>query len=352
VVESEEQATRFLMEGSENRAVGATAMNNTSSRSHALFCINFKIKDHEGIEYNSKFQLVDLAGSERSKKTQTSGNRFKEGVEINKGLLALGKVISALGGGTSGGGVITYRESKLTRLLQDSLGGNSLTMMIACVSPADYNLEETLSTLRYADRAKKIKNNPVKNVDPREAEILRLRQMLSDMNQRLEVANGEVACSRLSGGVVKEIVHECDEKCKKYKADKEAEIMNIQKEILYLIDIIKDLQRTKENQESVMKDLEEIFKKLCDLIMKSDQSDLVSSEDSVLSKMKEMSEVIEELFIKLIAASNGEEIETTHVVQSNLKDYLQTEIDKIKHIKNLENEMRIKQVRFCGFRLL
>lgn len=122
----------------------------------------------------SKFHLVDLAGSERSKKTGTTGDRFKEGVNINKGLLVLGNVISQLGEGNQG--FINYRDSKLTRLLQDSLGGNSVTLMIACISPADYNQEETLSTLRYADRARKIKNKPIVNQDPIMAEMIRLRK--------------------------------------------------------------------------------------------------------------------------------------------------------------------------------
>jgi kinesin family protein 4/21/27 len=118
-----------------------------------------------------------LASSERSKKTKATGVRFTEGVKINEGLLALGNFISALGGGTSNR-FVSYRDSKLTRLLQDSLCGNSLTLMKACISPADYNIEETLSTLRYADRAKKIRNKPVKNQDPHQAEIQRLHEII------------------------------------------------------------------------------------------------------------------------------------------------------------------------------
>ncbi|MCL4142048.1 UNVERIFIED_CONTAM: hypothetical protein GTU68_063237, partial [Idotea baltica] len=135
----------------------------------------------------AKFHLVDLAGSERAKKTGATGERFKEGVNINKGLLALGNVISALCGEGSKGH-IPYRDSKLTRLLQgeiirylytnNSLGGNSHTLMLACVSPADSNLEETLSTLRYADRARKIKNKPIVNMDPQTAELGKLRQQV------------------------------------------------------------------------------------------------------------------------------------------------------------------------------
>lgn len=150
--------------------------------------------------------MVDLAGSERANKTKATGNRFREGVKINEGLLALGNVISRLGEGCTG--FIGYRDSKLTRLLQgklfltlfslylfgyillyhkilDSLGGNSVTLMIACVSPADYNLEETISTLRYADRARKIKNKPIINQDPKAAEIIRLKNTIHQLRMEL-----------------------------------------------------------------------------------------------------------------------------------------------------------------------
>ena len=176
-VESRKDSTELLMNGVKGRATGATAMNAQSSRSHAIFTIKIKsVKIGSEDSTTAKFHLVDLAGSERSKKTQATGQRFKEGVKINQGLLALGNVISALGGGSGTGGFISYRDSKLTRLLQDSLGGNSVTLMIACVSPADYNVEETLSTLRYADRAKRIKNKPVVNEDSQLAEIKRLTE--------------------------------------------------------------------------------------------------------------------------------------------------------------------------------
>jgi kinesin family member 17 len=110
---------------------------------------------------------VDLAGSERQSKTQASGVRLKEAAKINLSLSALGNVIASLT--TPGSKHIPYRDSKLTRLLQDSLGGNTKTVMIAAISPADYNYEETLSTLRYASRAKSIKNKPVVNEDPKDA---------------------------------------------------------------------------------------------------------------------------------------------------------------------------------------
>ena len=119
---------------------------------------------------------MDLAGSERAKRTKAEGVRLKEGIKINQGLFALGKVISALCDDTRRGAHVPYRESRLTRLLQDSLGGNSRTVMLACVSPADVNFEETLSTLKYADRARMIRNKPTVNRDPMAAEVSSLRR--------------------------------------------------------------------------------------------------------------------------------------------------------------------------------
>ncbi|GLV42213.1 Kinesin-like protein at 3A [Carabus blaptoides fortunei] len=181
-VTTAEDTIKCLIDGSAGRATGATAMNAQSSRSHAIFTVTvfMEKKNDTNSATTSKFHLVDLAGSERSKKTKATGERFREGVNINRGLLALGNVISALGDDAQKG-YISYRDSKLTRLLQDSLGGNSMTLMIACVSPADYNLDETISTLRYADRARKIKNKPIINQDPQAAEIARLHQIIQQL---------------------------------------------------------------------------------------------------------------------------------------------------------------------------
>ncbi|XP_060526119.1 chromosome-associated kinesin KIF4-like [Cylas formicarius] len=138
---------------------------------------------------NAKLHLVDLAGSERPKKTGAVGTTFKEGVNINKGLFVLGNVISCLGNDKSQQSFVPYRDSNLTRLLKDSLGDNSMILMIACVSPADYNLEETLSTLRYADRARKIKNKVqgqsrlIKLKERDEQRITQLHQEITQMKQ-------------------------------------------------------------------------------------------------------------------------------------------------------------------------
>lgn len=174
--------------GWDNRSVGATKMNAESSRSHSIFSIHIEMMDTTGPQSGEhirkgKLNLVDLAGSERQAKTESSGDRLKEATKINLSLSALGNVISALVDGKAKH--IPYRDSKLTKLLMDSLGGNTKTMMVACLSPADYNYDETLSTLRYANRAKNIKNKPKINEDPKDAmlreyqdEIQKLKQML------------------------------------------------------------------------------------------------------------------------------------------------------------------------------
>lgn len=189
------QMVGCLEQGNAVRTVASTAMNSASSRSHAIFTITVeqRKKHDKNVLFRSKLHLVDLAGSERQKKTKAEGDRLKEGININKGLLSLGNVISALGDENKKGSHVPYRDSKLTRLLQDSLGGNSHTLMIACVSPADSNMEETINTLRYADRARKIKNKPVINVDPRAAEMQRLQQQVQELQVLLLHARGGVA---------------------------------------------------------------------------------------------------------------------------------------------------------------
>ncbi|KAI4809416.1 hypothetical protein KUCAC02_018299 [Chaenocephalus aceratus] len=190
-----------LMEsGNKARTVAATNMNETSSRSHAVFNIIFTQKKHDMDSENtsekvSKISLVDLAGSERADSTGAKGTRLKEGANINKSLTTLGKVISALAEVDSAPNKnkkkkkvenhIPYRDSVLTWLLRENLGGNSRTAMVAALSPADINYDETLSTLRYADRAKQIRCNAVINEDPSnrlvrelKEEVARLRDLL------------------------------------------------------------------------------------------------------------------------------------------------------------------------------
>ncbi|CAG9770236.1 unnamed protein product [Ceutorhynchus assimilis] len=190
-VHNAQEAEHYLNMGSKNRVIGATLMNQNSSRSHSIFTISIEqinnVNNNQSIK-KGKLNLVDLAGSERQTKTGATGDRLKEATKINLSLSALGNVISALVDGKAKH--IPYRDSKLTRLLQDSLGGNTRTLMIACISPADRDYMETLSTLRYANRAKNISNKPKVNEDPKDTilrkyqeEIERLKSLLTSQSE-------------------------------------------------------------------------------------------------------------------------------------------------------------------------
>ncbi|KPM04889.1 kinesin-like protein KIF3C-like protein [Sarcoptes scabiei] len=192
---------RVMAKGRHNRSIGETNMNDRSSRSHAIFVITIEHieQDEFGNEHVrvGKLNLVDLAGSERQIKTKAVGQRQKEAIKINLSLSALGNVISALVDGRSTH--VPYRDSKLTRLLQDSLGGNSHTVMLANIGPSAYNYEETLITVRYANRAKNIKNKPHINENPKDAllkefqiEIQRLRKQLEEKRMRKFLKSGTI----------------------------------------------------------------------------------------------------------------------------------------------------------------
>ncbi|KAL9083574.1 MAG: hypothetical protein Q9159_005702 [Coniocarpon cinnabarinum] len=198
---------RIMQKGDLSRTTASTKMNDTSSRSHAVFTIMLKqihadLATDETTERVARIRLVDLAGSERQKATQAVGQRLREGSNINKSLTSLGRVIAALADASTRSAspkkkgrqpkdVVPYRDSILTWLLKDSLGGNSKTAMIACVAPSDY--DETLSTLRYADQAKRIKTHAVVNQDhissaERDAQINEMQDMIQklqhDLSQR------------------------------------------------------------------------------------------------------------------------------------------------------------------------
>ncbi|KAG2210322.1 hypothetical protein INT47_003307 [Mucor saturninus] len=231
-----EDVLRHLEMGTKNRATGSTDMNAVSSRSHAIFSVTLKQEkwvpsnkpatktvtprhstlnvkaligqmekqqgtvtppDSEQGEWmivNSKFHFVDLAGSERLKRTAAEGDRRKEGININAGLLALGNVISALSDPSSKKSThVPYRDSKLTRLLQDSLGGNSTTLMIACVSPAEINLTETINTIKYAYRARNIRNKSERNETEEwmtSDNLDHLRQIISKLKSEVKSLKG------------------------------------------------------------------------------------------------------------------------------------------------------------------
>nr|XP_055043365.1 kinesin-like protein KIF1B isoform X13 [Misgurnus anguillicaudatus] len=208
--------------GNKARTVAATNMNETSSRSHAVFTIVFTQRRHDtdtdlSTEKVSKISLVDLAGSERADSTGAKGTRLKEGANINKSLTTLGKVISALAEVSKKKkktDFIPYRDSVLTWLLRENLGGNSRTAMVAALSPADINYDETLSTLRYADRAKQIKCNAVINEDPNaklvrelKDEVLRLKDLLraQGLGDILDTPMGCLTASPSSGSLCSQV---------------------------------------------------------------------------------------------------------------------------------------------------
>lgn len=192
VTKSVKEIEHVMTVGNTNRSVGATNMNEHSSRSHAIFIITIECSelgpDGENHIRVGKLNLVDLAGSERQTKTGATGERLKEATKINLSLSALGNVISALVDGKSNH--IPYRDSKLTRLLQDSLGGNAKTVMVANVGPASYNFDETVTTLRYANRAKNIKNKPKINEDPKDALLREFQDEISRLKQQLAQKGG------------------------------------------------------------------------------------------------------------------------------------------------------------------
>ena len=198
VVSSFNEIEHLMDEGNKARTVAATNMNETSSRSHAVFTLTLTQKRHDvetnmGMEKVAKISLVDLAGSERANSTGATGARLKEGAEINRSLSTLGRVIASLADLSDGkkkNVKVPYRDSVLTWLLKDSLGGNSMTAMIAAISPADINFDETLSTLRYADSAKRIKNHAVVNEDANARMIRELKEELATLRGKLTGGGG------------------------------------------------------------------------------------------------------------------------------------------------------------------
>lgn len=200
--------------GNKNRHVGETTMNQESSRSHCIFTVYVEIGENMEDNKNKKIKagklnLVDLAGSERQKKTGATGSRLEEAKKINLSLTALSNVINALAEGKSH---VPYRDSKLTRLLQDSLGGNTKTVMIAAVSPSSFNFDETLGTLRYAARANSIKNIPKVNEDPKDALLRQYEEQIKKLKEQLELGPSGAPIRYLNdnadGGLPKHIENE------------------------------------------------------------------------------------------------------------------------------------------------
>mmetsp|Transcript_5640 Transcript_5640/g.12401 ORF Transcript_5640/g.12401 Transcript_5640/m.12401 type:complete len:722 (-) Transcript_5640:345-2510(-) len=200
IVKDSNELMKLIYQGNAVRRVAATKMNDASSRSHSVFTIKIEQKTVTELPggvtreqiVKAKVNLVDLAGSERAGKTGATGQTLKEGANINLSLMALGNVINMLSEGTrKGKKVVPYRDSKLTRLLQESLGGNAATVMVAAISPADYNYSETMSTLKYANRAKSIANAVTRNEDNNERMIRDLKHQIEELRRKLESGESE-----------------------------------------------------------------------------------------------------------------------------------------------------------------
>ncbi|XP_059099398.1 osmotic avoidance abnormal protein 3-like isoform X5 [Tigriopus californicus] len=251
-------ACEVLMDqGWKNRATGETKMNAESSRSHSIFTINIEMMDTSGSGEQhirkGKLNLVDLAGSERQAKTEATGARLKEATKINLSLSALGNVISALVDGKSKH--IPYRDSKLTRLLQDSLGGNTKTLMVACLSPADNNYDETLSTLRYANRAKNIKNKPKINEDPKDAMLREYQEEIQKLKSLLEKnPNADLSAAGFSEDFLEE---ERSRMRKEYEDEMKEMRLKMESEKQSKTKMQNEVEQMKREYEEKLRDLEE-----------------------------------------------------------------------------------------------
>uniref|UniRef100_A0A8D0SMN3 Kinesin-like protein n=2 Tax=Sus scrofa TaxID=9823 RepID=A0A8D0SMN3_PIG len=282
VVNNADDMDRIMTLGHKNRSVGATNMNEHSSRSHAIFTITIECSE-KGVDGNmhvrmGKLHLVDLAGSERQAKTGATGQRLKEATKINLSLSTLGNVISALVDGKSTH--VPYRNSKLTRLLQDSLGGNSKTMMCANIGPADYNYDETISTLRYANRAKNIKNKARINEDPKDALLRQFQKEIEELKKKLEEGKKKVSPDKMV-----EMQAKIDEERKalETKLDMEEEERNKARAELEKRE--KDLLKAQQEHQSLLEKLSALEKKVIvggvDLLAKAEEQEKLLEESNM-----------------------------------------------------------------------
>ncbi|XP_050292806.1 osmotic avoidance abnormal protein 3-like isoform X2 [Anthonomus grandis grandis] len=307
-IHNSQEAEHYLNVGSKNRMIGATLMNQNSSRSHSIFTISIEqlnnVNNNQSIRkgtilknknwensilfFAGKLNLVDLAGSERQTKTGATGDRLKEATKINLSLSALGNVISALVDGKAKH--IPYRDSKLTRLLQDSLGGNTRTLMIACISPADRDYMETLSTLRYANRAKNISNKPKVNEDPKDTilrqyqeEIERLKALLSTRQE------GDIKIVDLEESEVNKNVVSRNEEL---GVRRDKLLQEYQKEM----DKLRNLHESEKNQkETVLKQIQAIKLEYEENIRRLNEEKLnkeVTSTDEVMRRIEELKKAL------------------------------------------------------------
>ena len=329
VVKSVQEINQIFNAGTKNRTVGATLMNADSSRSHSIFSVIVEQSGTVGGETQmamGKLNLVDLAGSERQAKTGATGNRLKEATKINLSLSALGNVIKALVDPKIGH--TPYRDSKLTRLLQDSLGGNAKTVMIANMGPADYNYDESLNTLRYANRAKSIKNKPKINEDPKDAMLREFQDEILELKRR--IAAGEPA-----GGTTTKVI---EKKIGKTEEELAAEMAEERAAIEG------DLKKSDEEKAKEMKRAEEAHsKKLAELEEQNKiaqrlemlQGKLVVGGENLLDKVAK-----EEAAQKRLQEQMEQQRQQELMLERRMAEEKELNLEKANHYNSLEDEIR------------
>lgn len=304
-VKDDKECLRLLDRGADNKAVASTDMNARSSRSHCIFTVVIECseprEDGEAHIIRGKLNLVDLAGSEKQKKTNATGKQFKEACNINLSLSNLGNVIQALV--EKNAGHVPYRNSKLTILLEDSLGGNAKTMMIAAIGPAAYNYDETKNTLVYADRAKRIKNAPKINENPKDAKIREMQEEIETLKKKLaeglkDMKGVNIAALMAKGGSG----HEEEIRLLETKVREEEE----------------ELERQAEAERKKIADMQNIDKKKRDELL----NNLKEKQDLIEKERKEKEDIIKQL----------KEKEERVLVGSK-----QNEEDMLKYNRELEN---------------
>jgi len=356
--------------GRSNRSTGSTKMNKDSSRSHSIFQIiieNSSVDDTGETHYRmGKLNLVDLAGSEKHSKTETTGKHLMEGIKINLSLTILGNVISKL---VTGKNVhIPYRESMLTKLLCDSLGGNTKTVMIANVGPADMNVEETINTLRYAESAKKIKNKPIINEDPKDAQLRKIQEEIEFLKKQLEGGMGGDGKYKMQDGGNKEddennmktMMEKIEREKEDFKMKQESEIHKIKQQkdmaeeeknklILKINKEIEENKKLKDESKAMLLKYREKKKKVLkgnetEKKVKEQETEIIKNQEVLEVKKREEMRLQEEL--KEQSKRNTDLKKKYESYQANIDDLnekinmLRARIEEVKG-ENKENQERL-----------
>ena len=345
-------------------------MNKDSSRSHSIFQIiieNSSVDDSGETHYRmGKLNLVDLAGSEKHSKTETTGKHLMEGIKINLSLTILGNVISKL---VTGKNIhIPYRETMHTKLLCDSLGGNTKTVMIANVGPADMNVEETINTLRYAESAKKIKNKPIINEDPKDAQLRKIQEEIEFLKKQLEGGMGGDGKYKMHDGVnkeeeennVKSMMEKIEREKEDFKMKQESEIMKIKQQkdmaeeeknklILKINKEIEENKKLKDESKGMLIKYREKKKKVLkgnenEKKVKEQETEIIKNQEVLEIKKREEMRLQEEL--KEQSIRNTDLKKKYESYQANIDDLnekinmLRQRIEEIKG-ENKENQERL-----------